>query len=189
MAVTPSSMLPLGTPLPDFALVDAVSGQTVSSAALTGKVAVVAFICNHCPFVVHIKPALSEFGRYCKERSVPLLAISANDVTTHPMDGPAAMAEDARREGYVFPYLFDESQRVARAFDARCTPEFYVFDVSGKLAYRGQFDDARPSRPTPVTGADVRAAVAALLEGKLPEQDQKPGVGCNIKWKPGMAPA
>lgn len=189
MAVTPSSMLPLGTPLPDFTLVDTVSGQTLSSVSLTGSVAVVAFICNHCPFVVHIKAGLSEFGDYCKKRGVPLVAISANDVTTHPMDGPAAMAEDARRHGYSFPYLFDESQSVARAFDARCTPEFYVFDAAGKLAYRGQFDDARPNRPTPVTGADVRAAVDALLAGEAPKADQKPSVGCNIKWKPGLAPA
>jgi len=189
MAVTPSSMLPLGTPLPDFALVDTVSGQTVSSASLVGSVAVVAFVCNHCPFVVHIKAGLSEFGAYCKARGVPMLAISANDVTTHPMDGPKAMAEDARRHAYPFPYLFDESQTVARAFDARCTPEFYVFDTAGRLAYRGQFDDARPNRPTPVTGSDVRAAVDALLSGQVPAQDQKPSVGCNIKWKPGMAPA
>lgn len=189
MAVTPSSMLPLGTPLPEFALVDTASGQTVRSASLAGSVAVVAFICNHCPFVVHIKAGLSEFGRYCKERGVLLVAISANDVTTHPMDGPVAMAEDARRHGYTFPYLFDEAQTVARAFDARCTPEFYVFDATGKLAYRGQFDEARPNRPAPVTGADVRAAVDALLAGAPPAQDQKPSVGCNIKWKPGMAPA
>lgn len=182
-------MLPLGTPLPEFALVDAASGQTVRSASLSGAVAVVAFICNHCPFVVHIKAGLSEFGRYCKDRGVSCVAISANDVTTHPMDGPAAMAEDARRQGYTFPYLFDDTQTVARAFDARCTPEFYVFDAEGKLAYRGQFDDARPSRPAPVTGADVRAAVDALLAGARPSADQNPSVGCNIKWKPGMAPA
>lgn len=189
MAVTPSSMLPLGTPLPEFALVDVVTDRSVHSASLSGAVAVVAFICNHCPFVVHIKAGLSEFGRYCQERGVRLIAISANDVTTHPMDGPVNMAEEARRHQYAFPYLFDETQAVARAFDARCTPEFYVFDAAGKLAYRGQFDDARPGRPTPVTGADVRAAVDALLSGASPSADQKPSVGCNIKWKPGMAPA
>lgn len=189
MAVTPSSMLPLGTRLPEFGLVDTASGQVVRSSSLSGSVAVVAFICNHCPFVVHIKAGLSDFGRYCKERGVHLVAISANDVTTHPMDGPSAMAEDARLHGYTFPYLFDESQAVARAFDARCTPEFYVFDAEGKLAYRGQFDDARPNRPTPVTGADLRAAVDALLEGARPTADQKPSVGCSIKWKRGVAPA
>lgn len=189
MAVTPSSMLPLGTPLPNFALVDVSSGQTVSSTSLTGAVCVVAFICNHCPFVVHIKSGLSDFGRYCKDRGVPLVAISSNDVTTHPMDGPTEMAEDARRHGYTFPYLFDADQTVARAFDARCTPEFYVFDATGKLAYRGQFDDARPNRPTPVTGSDVKAAVHALLAGSRPAPDQKPSMGCSIKWKAGMAPA
>ena len=188
MAATPSSMLALGTPLPEFALVDTVSGQTVSSSSLLGSIAVVAFICNHCPFVVHIKAELSRFGAFCNEHGVRLVAISSNDVSTHPMDGPAEMAKDARRHAYPFPYLFDETQGVARVFAARCTPEFYVFDRAGKLAYRGQFDDARPSRPTPVTGADVRAAVNALLRGELPDRDQKPSMGCNIKWKAGMAP-
>jgi hypothetical protein len=149
---------------------------------------VVTFICNHCPFVVHIKAELSRFGAFCKEQGVRMLAISSNDVGTHPMDGPVQMAEDARRHAYPFPYLFDETQATARAFEARCTPEFYVFDAAGKLAYRGQFDDARPGRSTPVTGADVRAAVDALLAGELPDRDQKPSMGCNIKWKAGMAP-
>lgn len=189
MAVTPSSMLPLGTELPRFELVDTVSGNAVSSASLIGSVAVVAFICNHCPFVVHIKSGLAEFGTWCAERGVKLVAISSNDVNSHPMDGPGPMAEDAKRHGYSFPYLFDEEQSVAQAFQARCTPEFYVFEPGGTLAYRGQFDDARPSRPTPVTGRDVRAAVEALLAGGTPDADQKPSMGCNIKWKPGNAPA
>ncbi len=183
MAAVPSSMLALGTPLPDFELVDSVSGETVSSRALLGSVGVVAFICNHCPFVVHIKEGLSRFASEYQSQGVKMVAICSNDIATHPMDGPDEMAKDAQRHGYVFPYLFDESQRVAKAFDARCTPEFYVFDPAGKLAYRGQFDDARPSRPTPVTGHDLRAAVDALLRGEAPDPDQKPSVGCNIKWK------
>ncbi len=188
MAATPSSMLPLGTPLPRFELLDTVSGKRISSDSLAGSVAVVAFICNHCPFVIHIKQALSRFGADCSSQGVKMVAISANDVSSHPMDGPEHMAEDAARHEYGFPYLYDETQEVARAFDARCTPEFYVFDRNGKLAYRGQFDASRPSNTVPVTGADVRAAVKALLEGGTPDPDQKPSVGCSIKWKPGNAP-
>jgi hypothetical protein len=138
--------------------------------------------------VVHIKQELSRFGAECREKGVRLVAISANDVSTHPMDGPEQMALDARDHGYTFPYLYDETQAVARAFDARCTPEFYVFDRAGLLAYRGQFDDARPSKLTPVTGRDVRAAVDALLAGEAPDSEQKPSIGCNIKWKSGNAP-
>ena len=181
MAVTPSSMLPLGTPLPYFALVDVVSGQTVSSASLAGSVAVVAFICNHCPFVVHIKPALSDFGRYCKERGVPLLAISANDVTTHPMDGPAAMGEDARRQGYVFPYLFDESQRVARDYGAEVTPDVFVFDAGGLLRWRGapdaDYNDAS------LGAAWLREALDAVLAGEEPDPATRDVKGCTIKWR------
>lgn len=188
MAVTPSSMLPLGSELPDFELFDTVSKQQKSSADLKGSIAVIAFICNHCPFVIHIKEGLAKFARDYARPGVKMLAISANSIETHPMDGPERMAEDARRHGYLFPYLYDESQEVALAFQARCTPEFYVFDRDGKLAYRGQFDEARPNKSTPVTGSDVRAAVDALLAGQRPAEDQKPSMGCNIKWKPGLAP-
>jgi peroxiredoxin len=182
MAVS-SNMLPLGTPIPRFSLPDTVSGRTVSSSELAGKPSVVAFICNHCPYVKHIRSALADFGRYCTERGVALVAVSSNDPTTHPDDGPKEMALEARSAGYGFPYLFDESQEVARAFNAACTPEFYVFDSGGKLAYRGQFDGARPKNDVPVTGADVRAAVEALLAGKQPNAEQIPSIGCSIKWK------
>ncbi len=182
MAV-PSNMLPLGTALPSFRLVDTVSGRTVASEELLGRPSVVAFICNHCPYVKHIRAGLAEFGRFCAERGVALVAVSSNDVASYPDDAPDKMAAEAMSAGYAFPYLFDETQSVARAFDAACTPEFYVFDATGKLAYRGQFDDSRPKNDVPVTGADVRAALEALLTGGKPSAEQKPSVGCSIKWK------
>ncbi len=189
MARTPSRMLPLGHSLPPFRLPDAVSGREFGSAELAGKPSVVIFICNHCPYVKHMRQGLAEFGRYCAERDVPLLAISSNDVTSHPDDSPEAMALEAKEVGYVFPYLYDESQQVARAFDAACTPDLYVFDAEGRLAYRGQFDESRPSNGLPVTGRDAREAVDALLSGGRPSDDQRPSIGCNIKWKPGSEPA
>ncbi len=175
-------MLPLGTALPPFELPDTVSGESVSSAALAGQPLVVAFICNHCPFVVHIREGLADFGRFCAERGVKMIAISSNDVATHPQDGPEPMRAEALRAGYPFAYLFDESQDVARAFQAACTPEFYLFDAEGKLVYRGQFDDSRPHNGKPVTGADLRTAVEAVCAGGVPTADQKPSVGCSIKW-------
>ena len=189
MAAVPSTMLPLGTELAPFSLPDTTSGQPVSSASLRGApVAVVAFICNHCPFVKHIRRALAGFGRYCGERGVKVVAISSNDVANYPDDAPERMADEARQVGYTFPYLYDETQEVAKAFRAACTPEFYVFDQQGKLAYRGQFDDSRPNNGKPVTGDDLRAAVDALLAGQRPSLDQKPSIGCNIKWRSGNAP-
>jgi peroxiredoxin len=182
MAV-PSSMLPLGTKLPDFRLRDTVSGRIVLSEELGGRPLVVAFICNHCPYVKHIRGGLADFGRYVAERGVAFVAISSNDPVAYPDDAPDKMAAEAKAAGYVFPYLFDETQEVARAFNAACTPEFYVFDAAGKLAYRGQFDEARPKNDAPVTGADVRAAVDALLAGGTPSPDQKPSIGCGIKWR------
>ncbi len=182
MAV-PSNMLPLGTALPSFRLTDAVSGRAVASEELLGRPSVIAFICNHCPYVKHIREGLADFGRYCAERGVALVAVSSNDPAQYPDDAPEKMALEAKTFGYVFPYLFDETQAVARAFDAACTPEFYVFDAAGKLAYRGQFDEARPKNAVPVTGSDVRAAVEALLSGGKPSLDQKPSIGCSIKWK------
>jgi peroxiredoxin len=181
-------MVSLGTPMPSFALPDAVSGRTVASSSLAGKPSVVIFICNHCPFVKHIRGGLADFGRLCRELDVPMVAVSSNDVATHPDDGPDAMAAEAALAGYVFPYLYDESQAVARAFDARCTPDLFIFDREGKLAYRGQFDDARPQSPVAVTGRDARAAVEALLSGQRPSFEQKASIGCNIKWKPGNEP-
>lgn len=182
MAV-PSNMRELGTPMPSFNLPDTVSGKLVASSTLAGKPAVVMFICNHCPYVKHIRVALAAFGRYCQEQGVGMVAISSNDVVQYPDDGPEAMALEAKDSGYVFPYLFDESQEVARAFDAACTPDLYIYDARGLLAYRGQFDESRPKNTLPVTGADARAAVDALLAGKAPSAQQTPSIGCNIKWK------
>jgi peroxiredoxin len=183
-----STMLGLGVPLPEFTLPDTVSGNSVSSAAMVGKVCVVAFLCNHCPYVKHIQSELAVFGRDCAARGVNLLGISSNDVVSHPEDGPAQMTQEARRAGYGFPYLYDEDQSVAKAFQAACTPEFYVFDKAGKLQYRGRFDETTPRAGGKVTGADIRAAVDALLAGKPPTPDQKPSIGCSIKWKDGNAP-
>jgi peroxiredoxin len=187
MAVTPSAMRPLGSALPEFSLPDVVSGKTISSAGLAGRPLVVAFICNHCPFVIHLKQALVEFGKFCAAREVFMVAISSNSVLSHPQDGPERMAEDARLVGYPFPYLFDQSQSVARAFDARCTPDFFLFDANGTLVYRGQFDETRPGRGTP-HGSDLKAAVQAVCEGLPPISEQIPSIGCNIKWDPGNAP-
>lgn len=178
-------MLPLGTVLPRFSLPDAVSGRVVTSDSLRGHPSVVAFICNHCPYVKHIRVGLAEFGRYCQEKHVGFVAVSSNDTHAYPDDAPDKMALEATAQGYTFPYLYDESQSVARAFDAACTPEFYVFDAHGKLAYRGQFDGSRPKNNVPVTGADLRAAVDALLAGRAPSGDQTPSIGCSIKWKAG----
>lgn len=176
-------MRELGTSIPSFNLPDVVSGTSVSSESLVGKPAVVIFICNHCPYVKHIREGLADFGRMCRERGVAMLAISSNDAVAYPADGPEEMAVEAKSAGYVFPYLFDESQEVARAFEAACTPDLYIYDEHGKLAYRGQFDDSRPKSTVPVTGRDARAAVDALLSGKSPAPEQTPSIGCNIKWK------
>jgi peroxiredoxin len=182
MAV-PSNMLPLGTPVPSFRLKDTVSGRVVASDELRGRPSVVAFICNHCPYVKHIRTGLADFGRYCAEKGVALVAVNSNDAVAYPDDAPDKMTLEAKTQGYTFPYLYDDAQSVARAFDAACTPEFYVFDAHAKLAYRGQFDEARPKNNVPVTGSDVRAAVDALLAGRTPNADQKPSIGCSIKWK------
>ncbi len=188
MAAT-SQMLELGTRLPTFTLPDTVTGTSVSSQSLLGGPAcVVVFICNHCPYVVHIREELARFGRWCESLGVKVVAVSSNDVATYPQDGPEQMAAEARRVGYPFPYLYDESQDVARAFRAACTPDCYVFDAHGKLAYRGQFDDSRPGNGKPVTGRDVRQAIEALVAGKRPAPDQRPSIGCSLKWKSGEAP-
>lgn len=184
MAKTPSTMRALGTPLPPFQIVDVTTDQLFDSRTLEGQIAVIAFICNHCPFVIHLKKDLVSFARFCEEEGVSMVAISSNDVSTHPMDGPVEMARDAREQGYPFPYLYDETQDVARAFDAACTPDFFVFGRDGRLAYRGQYDASRPGNGVPITGKDLRDAVTALVGGNLPSADQKPSIGCNIKWKP-----
>jgi thiol-disulfide isomerase/thioredoxin len=188
MASTPSRMVSLGSSMPSFSLPDTVSGRTLDSSALAGKPSVVIFICNHCPYVKHIRTGLAEFGRFCREKGVPMVAISSNDASSYPDDAPEAMAVEARFACYVFPYLYDESQAVAKAFDARCTPDLFIFSSDGKLAYRGQFDDSRPGNQIPVTGKDARAAVEALLAGQPPRTDQKASIGCSIKWKPGNEP-
>jgi len=189
MARTPSSMLPLDTPLPAFRLPDATQDRVVSSDQYRGRTLVVAFICNHCPFVKHIRSELARFGRHCDEHGVAMVAISPNDVANYPDDSPENMAKEAREAGYTFPYLFDDSQDVARAFHAACTPDLYVFDSAGRLAYRGQFDDSRPGNGIQVTGRDLYAAVDALVGGGRPSADQKASIGCNIKWKPGSGPS
>ncbi|HMJ12491.1 MAG TPA: thioredoxin family protein [Polyangiaceae bacterium] len=179
-----STMLELGTELPRFSLPDVSSGSPLSSDSLRGSVSVVAFICNHCPYVKHIRAELARFGRECAERGVKMIAISSNDITAYPDDAPEPMAQEAKLAGYTFPYLFDEDQSVARAFRAACTPEFYAFDAQGLLAYRGRFDAASPKSDAPPSGNELRAAVDALLRGDRPEAEQKPSIGCNIKWKP-----
>ena len=189
MVVTPSTTLPWGTPAPDFRLPDAVSGRPVALADFAPKPAlVVMFICNHCPYVKHIRAGLAAFARAYQPKGVGVVAISANDVADYPEDSPAKMKAEAKAAGYTFPYLFDETQAVAKAYRAACTPDLYLFDRDRKLVYRGQFDDSRPGNGRPVTGADLRAACDAVLEGRTPAAAQTPSIGCNIKWKPGNAP-
>lgn len=189
MALTPSKMLDLGSPLPPFELRDSVSGRTVSSSEYSGKPLLVAVICNHCPYVKHIKQGLVELGAHCRDKGVEMVAVSANDPARYPEDSPEAMAEEARRHGYGFPYLFDEQQSFVQKLEAVCTPEFYLFDREHRLAYRGQLDASRPNNDVPVTGSDVKAAIDAVCAGKAPSTDQKPSIGCSIKWKPGNEPA
>jgi peroxiredoxin len=183
-----STMLELGTPLPAFSLPDATSGKPVSSDTLRGSIAVVAFICNHCPYVKYIQSALATFARDYAAKGVKLVGISSNDAVRYPDDAPERMAEEAQRAGYAFPYLFDDEQEVARTFRAACTPEFYVFDAQSKLAYRGRFDEATPNSGVKPTGKELRAAVEALLAGQAPSPNQVPSIGCGIKWKSGNAP-
>lgn len=185
MAETPSAMLPLGTPLPPFRLTDAVSGHTVDAAEVgTGKKGlVVAFVCNHCPYVKHIRSELVRALHDALAQGFAAVAINSNDEAAYPQDGPAEMKKLAIAEGWRFPFLFDETQEVARAFRAECTPDLYLFDGALRLAYRGQFDDSRPSLPRPVTGASLRAAVAAVAAGKAPSPEQRASIGCSIKWK------
>jgi thiol-disulfide isomerase/thioredoxin len=162
----------------------------VSSGDLdTDRGLLVAFLCNHCPFVKHIADAFADFAREYGERGLAVVAVMSNDVANHPGDRPEKMAEEARTRGYTFPYLYDETQEVAKAFRAACTPDFFLFDGDGRLAYRGQFDASRPGNDVPVTGEDLRAAADAVLEGASPDEDQVPSVGCNIKWTEGNAPA
>jgi peroxiredoxin len=188
MALTPSTMLPLGTKAPFFQLNDT-DGKVVSLNDFQGASAlVVAFICNHCPFVKHIRDELARFGRDMQAQGVAVVAISSNDIGSHPADSPEKMADEKRLAGYTFPYLFDADQSVAAAYHAACTPDFYLFDGNLELVYRGQLDDSRPGNGLPVTGHDLRNAVVCLLEAKPLPVDQKPSIGCNIKWTPGREP-
>ena len=184
MALTPSNMIPLGTTAPSFTLPDTVSGNQLSLDQLKGTNAtVIMFICNHCPYVKHINSELVLVANDYKSKGVNFIAISSNDVTTHPEDSPEKMKQVALEQGYPFPYLYDESQAVAKAYDAACTPDFYIFDKDLKLVYRGQLDDSRPSNPVPLSGKDVRTALDDLLSGKEISRFQRPSIGCNIKWK------
>jgi thiol-disulfide isomerase/thioredoxin len=186
MAAVESQMLPLGTPLPEFALPDPDGGLH----SLPGNAAayLVMFICNHCPFVKHVRDQLAALGRDYGPRDVAIVAINSNDVDRYPDDGPERMKREAAAAGYRFPYVLDEDQAVAKAFRAACTPDFYVFDADRKLRYRGQLDDSRPGNGKPVTGRDLRSALDAILDGKPADGSQRPSIGCNIKWKPGNAP-
>jgi peroxiredoxin len=188
MALTPSTMLPLGTTAPDFKLPDT-NGKTVSLADSKDKSALlVLFICNHCPYVKHIRTGLAELGRDYASRNVAIFGINSNDVANYPDDSPAKMKEEVRSARYTFPYLYDESQAVAKAYRAACTPDIYLFDKDRKLVYRGQFDDSRPGNGIPVTGKDLRTALDAVLAGKPVSPNQKASMGCNIKWKAGNEP-
>jgi peroxiredoxin len=188
MVAVNSTMLPLGTQAPDFRLPDT-SGKLVSLSQFTGASALlVVFMCNHCPYVKHIRSGLAQLARDYLTRKVAIVGINSNDVVNHPDDSPARMAEEAMSAGYLFPYLFDETQAVAKAYRAACTPDIYLFDKNQKLVYRGQFDDSRPGNGIPVTGKDLRHALEAVLSGKPLPSGQKPSIGCNIKWKPGSEP-
>jgi peroxiredoxin len=189
MARTPSTMLPLGTLAPDFSLPDVVTGKSVSLATFEGsKALLVMFICQHCPFVIHVKPELARIGQDYASKGVGIVAISANDATKYPQDDPEHLKAMAQDLSLNYPLCYDESQEVAHAYQAACTPDFFVFDSNLKLVYRGQLDSSRPGNDEPVTGADLRAAMDAVLAGQTVSVEQKPSIGCNIKWKPGNEP-
>ncbi len=183
MARTPSNMLPLGTKAPEFSLVDTVSEKKMQLSDVKGvKGTVIMFICNHCPFVIHVNPMISALAKSFQEKGIGFVAISSNDVKNYPQDAPHLMKETAKKEGYTFPYLYDATQEVAKAYDAACTPDFYLFDAQLKLAYRGQLDDSRPGNGIPLSGSDLTKAMEALLLGQDISPNQKPSIGCNIKW-------
>jgi peroxiredoxin len=189
MVRTPSTMLPLGTAAPDFELSDTRSGAAVTRDGARGpKGLLVMFLCNHCPYVKHVRSALAEFGREYSAKGLGIVAISSNDAEAHPDDAPDKMRDEARAAGYDFPYAFDETQEVAKAYEAACTPDFFLFDADLRLVYRGQFDETRPNGGKPATGRDLRAAADATLAGKKPSDDQVASIGCNIKWRPGNEP-
>ncbi len=188
MVLTPSVMRDLGSNAIDFRLPDPSGNEYTLADFQDAKGLLVAFICNHCPFVKHLRAGLAQFARDYQGKGLAIVAINANDVANYPDDSPAKMAEETQTAGYVFPYLFDESQQVAKAYHAACTPDFFLYDAERKLVYRGQFDDSRPDNGKPVTGADLRAAADAVLAGQAVSSDQQPSIGCNIKWKSGNEP-
>lgn len=184
MALTESNMLPLGTPAPYFNLPDTVSGRMIDLHAVQSEVAtVVMFLCNHCPYVIHVNPEIVRIVNDYSPKGVRFVGISSNDVENYPDDSPEKMKITAAEVGYTFPYLYDETQEVAKAYDAACTPDFFVFDGNMKLAYAGRLDGSRPKNDLPLTGADLRAALDAIIAGKPVPQPQIPSAGCNIKWK------
>ncbi len=190
MVKTLSTMLPLGTPAPEFQLPDVVSGKIISLDTFRGKKGLlVMFICQHCPFVKHIKSELAKIGHDYQDQGLGIMAISSNDVTNHPDDSPEKLKIMAEEEGFNFPFCYDETQEVAKIYQAACTPDFFLFDAKFKLVYRGQLDDSRPSSDIPVTGQDLRTAINCVLAGEPVSLEQKPSVGCNIKWKPGNEPS
>jgi thiol-disulfide isomerase/thioredoxin len=185
MSYTESNMLPLGSEAPPFYLPDTVTGKMVKlEDVASDKATVVMFLCNHCPYVLHVNEEIVRVVREYEPKGISFVAISSNDVENYPEDGPERMKVHATRVGYTFPYLYDESQNVARAFDAACTPDFYVFDKNLKLVYRGRLDDSKPKNKLPLTGKDLRDALDAILDGKPVAEKQYPSGGCNIKWKP-----
>ncbi len=188
MARTPSIMLELGTPAANFSLPEPATGNTVSLKMFQGRPLLVVFICNHCPYVLHIAARLGELAVEFGRQGVKFVAINSNDVANYPDDAPEKMGAMSERFGFTFPYLFDETQEVAKAYQAACTPDFYLFDADHVLVYRGQFDGARPGNDVQVTGADCADAIKALLANLPPLTDQKPSLGCNIKWKSGNEP-
>ncbi|MBV5260842.1 thioredoxin family protein [Synechococcus moorigangaii CMS01] len=190
MARTESTMLPLGSEAPNFSLPDVTTGQLINLADFREKAGLlVIFLCRHCPFVIHVQGELARLGTDFVPQNLGIVAISANDVANYPDDAPEKLKEMAAELGLNFPILYDASQAIAKSYQAACTPDFFLFDQDLKLAYRGQLDDARPGNDQPVTGADLRQAIAAVLANKTPDPNQKPSIGCNIKWKPGNAPS
>lgn len=190
MVKTASTMLELGTTAPDFSLPDVVSGHTLSLEDFAGKKALlVMFICRHCPFVKHVEQELSRLGKDYADKGAAIVAISSNDAQGHPDDAPASLKEMAHNLGFTFPFCYDESQEVAKAYSAACTPDFFLFDEARKLVYRGQLDDSRPGNEIPVTGRDLRAALDAVVNDQAVNSDQRASIGCNIKWKDGNEPA
>lgn len=183
MALTPSAMVKLGTPAAPFSLSDTTGAKVSLSDFKNYEALLVIFMCNHCPYVKHIRSGLAEMTKEYLAKGVAIVGINSNDVANYPADSPAKMKEEKKTAGYVFPYLYDETQEVAKAYGAVCTPDFFLFDKNQKLVYRGQMDDSRPGGKTPVTGDDLRAAMDAVLAGRPVSENQKPSVGCNIKWK------